>query len=190
MMYSELSKKPDPIDWSKCPDIKRAKNQFQFKSPTARQIQKIFKHCNKKSSPGFDGISYSELMDFDPNYSVLEELFKVITSLGVTPTIWKASNTTLIPKSGNLDLSQASNWRPIALLNTSYKVFTACYAEQLMSWLSDEELMHRNQKSGIIRRMCGTQFRTHDDHRTEQKAQVYHAYDVLGYCQCIPKHSS
>ena len=115
---------------------------------------KDLKHCNKKSSPGFNGISYSELMDFDPNFTILEELFKVITLLGVTPTIWKASNTTLIPKSGNLDLSQASNWRPIALLNTSYKVFTACYADQLMSWLSDEELMHRNQKSLALYEGC------------------------------------
>ena len=151
-MSSELSKKPDPIDWTKCPEIKKARNQFHFKAPTAREIEKMFKHCNKRSSPGFDGISHTELMDFVSNAPVLEELFKVITLLGVTPTIWKASNTTLIPKSGNL--SQASNWRPVALLNASYKVFTACYTDQLMKWMSDEEVMHRNQKSLALYEGC------------------------------------
>ena len=55
--------------------------------------------------------------------------------------------TQLIPKSGNLDLKLAGNWRPIALQNTTYKLFTACIAHQLEKWMKDNNLLHGNQKS-------------------------------------------
>jgi len=42
-----MHSKPHPIDSSKCPNFKKARNQFHLKFPSAREIQKVFKYCNK-----------------------------------------------------------------------------------------------------------------------------------------------
>ncbi|GIY44816.1 retrovirus-related Pol polyprotein from type-2 retrotransposable element R2DM [Caerostris darwini] len=48
------------------------------------------------------------------------------------PSSWKSSTTILIPKGG--DPAEVSNWRPIALSNTSYKTFMKCLASKLSAW--------------------------------------------------------
>ena len=70
------------------------------------------------------------------------------------PKYWKIGKTILIPKAGNLDFADANSWRPIALLNTSYKVFTYCLARQLQYWVEGNKLFHRNQKSLAIHKGC------------------------------------
>ena len=78
-LYSELSKKPEPIDWSKRPHIKRAVRTFEFYPPSRDEILEVFKKCNKRSSPGSDGISYTELQYFDPEGILLEEYSLTLT---------------------------------------------------------------------------------------------------------------
>ena len=59
--------------------------------------------------------------------------------------VWRECKTQLIPKSRNLDLKLAGNWRPIALQNTTYKLFTSCIAHQLENWMTNN-LLYGNQK--------------------------------------------
>jgi len=149
-----MSTEPSPIDWDNCPPIKSATFPFEFTPPSRQEILGVLKKCNKRSSPGMDNLTYSDIFYFDPEGRILEKLFSIIMSLGKIPNSWRSSRTILIPKSGNLDLSLASNWRLIALLNSSYKIFTSCLTSQLLYWLGDENLLHRNQKSISLYEGC------------------------------------
>ena len=51
----------------------------------------------------------------------LSEYFNEILSTGRVPENWHITISTMLPKSGNLEL--VSNWRPIAILPILYKVF-------------------------------------------------------------------
>ena len=154
MYFNLMSTEPSPIDWNNCPPIKSATFPFEFTPPLRQEILRVLKKCNKRSSPGMDNLTYSDILYFDPEGRILEKLFFIIMTLGKIPNSWRSSRTILIPKSGNLDLSSASNWRPIALLNSLYKIFTSCLTSQLLYWLGDENLLHRNQKSIALYEEC------------------------------------
>ena len=154
-VYSELSEVPPPNNWSDSPNIMRAANDFEFSVPYPSEIIAILKKGKqKKSCPGRDKISYKELLAADPEGKILSKLFSLILEHGQIPNYWKIGKTILIPKAGDLDFTNASNWRPIALLNTSYKVFTSCLAHQLQYWVEENKLLHRNQKSLAIHEGC------------------------------------
>jgi len=154
-MYHDLmSNEPSPIDWDNCPYIKIGTFPFEFSAPSRYEILSVFKKCNKRSSPGMDNLTYSDILYFDPEARILEKLFATYMALAKIPNSWRSSRTILIPKSGNLDLSLAANWRPIALLNSAYKIFTSCLTNQLLYWIGDENLLHRNQKSIALYEGC------------------------------------
>ena len=102
----------------------------------------------KNSSPGPDGINYSHLSHFDPEGNFLSLLFNKIIDLGRSPTGWKNFQTTLIPKPGKLSYRDISSWRPIALANSSYKVFTSILCDRLTQWTNLHQIIHRGQKGG------------------------------------------
>ena len=56
----------------------------------------------------------------------------------------------LIPK-GDKPREYLKNWRPISLLNTSYKIISSCLAKRLKSVL--DILFHENQK-GFLKGRC------------------------------------
>lgn len=138
---------PEPINWSLSPHIKKASTEFEFFSPSAMQISNVLrKAAKKKSAPGPDQLSYQNLLEIDPLGKGLAILFNHIICTNRPPKGWKCFKTIMIPKSGDLDGSKPGNWRPIALLNTTYKIFTACLESQLFCWLQREHILHPNQK--------------------------------------------
>ena len=154
-LYSDLSKLPDPINWNLCPEIIPATSTFVFSCPTPGEIICLLKKGKKKkSSPGIDKITYAELLSADPQGKILTMLFSLILETGYTPNIWRTGHTVLIPKAGELDFTDPTNWRPIALLNTTYKIFTSCLAYQLQFWIQENNILHRNQKSLAIHEGC------------------------------------
>ncbi|GFU05319.1 retrovirus-related Pol polyprotein from type-2 retrotransposable element R2DM, partial [Nephila pilipes] len=60
------------------------------------------------------------------------------------PASWKQSETVLIHKKG--DLADLSNWRPIALSNTIYKLFSKCLTRKLLDWCSANQTLSSCQK--------------------------------------------
>lgn len=59
----------------------------------------------------------------------LLEMYNSILTTGNTPSNWHITGFRMLPKSG--DLSDANNWRPIAVLPILYKIFSkliyACF---------------------------------------------------------------
>ena len=59
----------------------------------------------------------------------IHKLFVLVWMTGSTPTAWKESCTVLIHKKG--DAFDLGNWRPIALANTIYKLWTGMVTQCL-----------------------------------------------------------
>lgn len=88
------------------------------------ELFETLKACNKKKSPGPDGLTYEfYLTNYDIIKSDLLQLYNLyLSGRSVPPKEFTDGIITLIPKNG--DLTDLDNHRPISLLNTDYKIFT------------------------------------------------------------------
>ncbi len=88
------------------------------------------RHLNDGKAPGPEGIP-NEMGKHLPEkvHQAIHKLFILTWMTGTTPKAWKESQTVLLHKTGSeRDLG---NWRPIALANTLYKLWTGVIAECL-----------------------------------------------------------
>ena len=90
----------------------------------------VFKK-HEGSAPGYSGISYPLIAHIWP---IINKLFfsfaKSIFSNGSLPTWEQLRKMIIIPKPGK-DRTCSDSYRPIALLEISYKIISGCYAERL-----------------------------------------------------------
>ncbi|GIY44238.1 retrovirus-related Pol polyprotein from type-1 retrotransposable element R2 [Caerostris darwini] len=75
---------------------------------------------SENTAPGPDRLTYHHWRSLDPSAQVLTRIFNICLRHQKVPPGWKESTTILLPKDGDPNLS--SNWRPIALSNTIYKL--------------------------------------------------------------------
>ena len=115
--------------------------QFLDSPPTAKEIFWKLKNA-KNTSPGSDKIEYIHLRKADKKGMVLEQIYAGIWRFGL-PEEWKSANTILIHKKG--DTSDISNFRPISLLTTLYKIFSGIISSRITdvavkyNWISKEQ---------------------------------------------------
>ncbi|GBN17597.1 Retrovirus-related Pol polyprotein from type-2 retrotransposable element R2DM, partial [Araneus ventricosus] len=96
------------------------------------------------TSPGPDRITYHHWRQIDPSTKTLTTIFNLCLEFKKIPEDWKSATTILIPKDG--DAADPRNWRPIALSNTLYKLFTKCLAARLSDWCSRYDVLSHCQK--------------------------------------------
>ncbi|GBO08917.1 Retrovirus-related Pol polyprotein from type-2 retrotransposable element R2DM, partial [Araneus ventricosus] len=96
------------------------------------------------TSPGPDRITYHHWRQIDPSAKTLTTIFNLCLEFKKIPEDWKSATTILIPKDG--DAADPRNWRPIALSNTLYKLFTKCLAARLSDWCSRYDVLSHCQK--------------------------------------------
>ncbi|GFT18739.1 retrovirus-related Pol polyprotein from type-1 retrotransposable element R2 [Trichonephila clavipes] len=82
--------------------------------------------------------------EVDPGSKILCQVFNACLKIKDIPPSWKKSSTILIHKDGEVD--SVSNWRPIALSNTLYKLFTKCLARKLAEWCESHSVLSPTQK--------------------------------------------
>ena len=106
-----------------------------------RHLQKL---PNRKS-PGPDCIP-NELLKHLPEevQQAMHKMFILMWMTGHTPKAWKESCTILIHKKG--DEQDISNWRPIALANTLYKLWTGIVTECLTTYAEEFNLLSSSQE--------------------------------------------
>ena len=110
-------------------------NPVTFKTERIRQI---IKNLKNNKTPGPDGLSTEFYKTFiDEIQHILKSVYTEILDKHITPDTMRTAITILIPKTG--DKSSPSNYRPISLLNTDYKIL-ASYINQtyLTDFLDDE----------------------------------------------------
>ncbi|GBN77615.1 Retrovirus-related Pol polyprotein from type-2 retrotransposable element R2DM [Araneus ventricosus] len=98
-------------------------------------INKITKKLQKaeNSSPGPDRLTYHHWRSVPQGHKFLTAAFNACLLFPKVPPSWKRTTTVLIPKTKD-KLNDPSNWRPIALSNTLYKIYTKVLAGRLQEW--------------------------------------------------------
>ncbi|CAB4035547.1 Hypothetical predicted protein [Paramuricea clavata] len=97
------------------------------------------------SAPGADRVEYRHLKSVDPKGVILCNTYNRCLLENDVPVQWKSSRTVLIHKKG--DVSDVSNFRPIALMSCIYKLFMSVMAERLVNYSIENNLLSSSQKS-------------------------------------------
>lgn len=108
------------------------------------EIRMKLKRCSD-SAPGLDRLKYSDWKMLDKGGHFLAALFRLFQRFGKLPRKLKESRTILIQKDKN-ELDKPQSWRPIALLNTLYKLFTGVVAHRLNNWGRNNDILSDEQK--------------------------------------------
>ncbi|GBN69625.1 Retrovirus-related Pol polyprotein from type-2 retrotransposable element R2DM [Araneus ventricosus] len=87
----------------------------------------------ENTSPGPDRLTYHHWRSLKQGAKFLTCAFNACLHFQKIPQSWKKTTTILIPKS-KTNLDDVMNWRPIALSNTIYKIYTKVLAGRLQDW--------------------------------------------------------
>ena len=104
------------------------------------------KFLKNSKQPGPDRIPneiFKWIQECDTAFAILLKILNTILEKNWIPSTWKESLIYLIYKSDNP--SNPLNYRPIALLNSFYKIYTALIAKRLSSFLEENEIFSNTQ---------------------------------------------
>jgi hypothetical protein len=110
---------------------------------TPEEVAKRLSKC-ENTAPGEDRITCKHWKAVDPACTVLATAYNICLKYEDIPDTWKTSTTVLIYKKG--DPNDISNWRPIAIMRTIYKLFAGVLARRLTTWLDDNAVLAPAQK--------------------------------------------
>jgi ribonuclease HI len=107
-------------------------------------------------APGPDGV-INETLKALPAHAqeCIHTLFIIMWATGNTPDVWKNSHTTLLHK-GKMPESDIKGYRPIALLNTMYKLWTKLLTTAMYDFAENHSLLSSSQKG--FRKAANTEY--------------------------------
>ena len=132
---------------------------------TIKEIENfLFKTKNDKA-PGPDGYSYEFFKIFWEEIKFLMlNTFKEYLDKKKLSDQQKIGIITCLPKQGK-DRRHMKNWRPITLLNSTYKIFSGLLANRIKTTL--DSIIHNDQKGFVQNRFIGENIRLIHDIMTE-----------------------
>ncbi len=108
-------------------------------------FQEKMRHLKNGKAPGPDGIPNEMLKHLpEEEHQVTHKLLTLMWMTGTTPKAWKESQTVLLHKKGSEH--DLGNWRPIALANTLYKLWTGVIAEGLYKYAEHFNILSSAQE--------------------------------------------
>lgn len=147
------------IDHPILSDTERAKSDATI---TMNELDDAVKGLNSDSAPGHDGLTPAFYKMFWKRLrKPLFESMVVSVQEGELSTSQKRGIITLIPKGSNLPKNNITNWRPLTLTNTDYKIITKVLAIRLQCIVGN--LIHYNQSGFIKGRSISQHIRLIDD---------------------------
>ena len=128
---------------------------------TIEECGKALSQLSNNKSPGCDGLP-TEFYKFFWGYLkyMVYDSFKWSIETKSLSMNQKRGVITLVPKHGK-DVRHLSNWRPISVLNTDYKILTKLYALRLQTVLGD--IINPDQVGYLKGRFIGENIRTIKD---------------------------
>ncbi|EGT60017.1 hypothetical protein CAEBREN_30795 [Caenorhabditis brenneri] len=115
-----------------CGSIKKVLMPKTIEDPISSVEVKSILTKVKDTSPGTDGVKYSNLRWFDPEGERLAKLFEECRKHREIPSHWKEAETILLPKDcSDEEKKKPENWRPIALMATIYKLYSAVWSRRI-----------------------------------------------------------
>ena len=103
------------------------------------------------SAAGPSRLKHSDINRMDPDRSKMLWLFNSIRQTGNVPKSWSKYNSLMLfKKPAAFEPGQDkifSNFRPIALLDTVYKILTSIIATRLQHWLKTNDALSPHQRA-------------------------------------------
>ena len=127
--------------------------------------------------PGPDGYSYEFFKIFweDLKFLMLNTFKEYLNNKRISDQ-QNLGIITCLPKQGK-DRRYMKNWRPITLLNSTYKIVSGLLAERIKSTLG--ELIHNDQKGFVQNRFIGENIRLIHDIMTECETDNIQGFMIL-----------
>ncbi|KAL5509851.1 hypothetical protein EMCRGX_G005290 [Ephydatia muelleri] len=119
---------------------------------TLQELKAVYQGVDGNTSPGPDHIGYNTWKKLGAEHKIVLSILNTCRVNGKIPPEWKISTTILIHKGD--DPLALDNWRPIALLNTLYKIYAALIAKRITAWAVDEKIMSPAQKGFLPMEGC------------------------------------
>ncbi len=128
----------------------RPTRQWLLSHLDERVVYDCCKRLGNGKAPGPDDVVNEVIKMLPPQVKqLIHKLVVIMWATGCTPDRWKHSNTRLIHKKGNtMDIG---NYRPIALANTMYKLWTSC-VQQVLSEFAEAHRIVSGAQSGFRQR--------------------------------------
>jgi ribonuclease HI len=109
------------------------------------EVEDQLNRTTATSSPGHDGVGYDIYRRFAAQLvPLLHAVFQFCWTHRRVPALWKVGIVRLIHKKG--DPTKPTNWRPICLQPTIYKLYSGLLARRLSRWLEGNNLLPMAQK--------------------------------------------
>ena len=149
------------------------------------EIAKALNDLPNNKSPGPDGLTTNFYKCFWPDLKdLIYQSFIYSFEIGKLSQDQRYGILNLIPKDGK-DIRYLSNWRPISLLNTDYKILTKTLAKRLHTILPN--IIHSDQVGYLKSRYIGENIRIISDlisyanleHSESYITQVEKAFDSI-----------
>ena len=134
---------------------------------TIEELELVIKQAKLNKAPGPDGYSNKFFKTFCTELLnwIFRSFKQAITVNALSPII-KRGTITCIPKQGK-DRNLLKNWRPLTMLNSTYKFYSAILANRLKSTL--ETVVNPDQTGFIANRFIGDNTRL--------------LYDTINHCE-------
>ena len=150
-MYSE----PKIIDlanlsWFTVKANLESENHTTFSTEPIRpkDIRNTLINCNKKSSPGPDGVPYSILLKLPCTHHTLATLYNKVLASGCPPSSWSESVVKLLHKKG--PTNDPTNFRMIALTNCVGKIYHLILSGRFTKYLTENNLIDKTLQKAFL----------------------------------------
>ena len=136
-------KVPEEVEERFLRDVKHAPPPKGFTPPTWDQFQSIIRKPKPQKAVGLDNLNLY-LLSVCPD-SIQHYIYSLISRLWPTklPQKWLEAEIFLLLKGG--DPMDPTNYRPIALLGSIYKIFSTHASHYLYSHLANPDTLHHGQ---------------------------------------------
>ncbi|XP_065196762.1 uncharacterized protein LOC135828238 [Sycon ciliatum] len=122
-------------------------------TPTWTEFQNVLKKCRNTSAPGPDKIPYIVWKLCPSLQSILFTIFGRVWESKIIPRQWQVACITLLAKGEVSD--DPSKFRPIALANTSGKIFFTLVAKRLLKHMLGNKFFDGDNQKGFMPAKAG-----------------------------------
>jgi hypothetical protein len=126
---------------------------FLMEPPSTKEIQEAVKKKRNAAVPGLNGVPYLPYKKCEVLQTCLHTIFKKVWKSGEIPPSWAEAYIVLLSKSERLE--DPGEFRPIAITNTSGKIFFSIMAKRLEHFMLKNSFIESSTQKGFLSEVAG-----------------------------------